>query len=207
MKTELLEEVVQGLLHQKFYICDSFLTPEQAAGLCAYSMQLFEKGALKKAGIGKEDNFRIDSSIRGDFIEWIDKKNIPAPFHFVLDKIQGLADYLNQTCYLGIRNKELHLAVYPVGTAYKRHLDVFAHTLRRKVSVVVYLNEDWREEDGGQLRLFLPQDNGGEKTLDILPVSGRLVCFLSAELEHEVLKAHRTRFSLTGWLTDELVLV
>ncbi|MDQ2656958.1 MAG: 2OG-Fe(II) oxygenase, partial [Bacteroidota bacterium] len=39
--------------------------------------------------------------------------------------------------------------------------------------------------------------------LDILPVLGRMVCFRSDQLEHEVLPATRPRLSLTGWLLDQ----
>ena len=61
------------------------------------------------------------------------------------------------------------------------------------VTLVSYLNEDWREDDGGCLRLWL--EDGTETTL--LPAGGS-VCFLS-ELEHEVLPAQRERFSIAAW--------
>jgi SM-20-related protein len=39
--------------------------------------------------------------------------------------------------------------------------------------------------------------------VDILPLAGRLVCFRSDQIEHEVLPATRERLSLTGWLLDQ----
>jgi Rps23 Pro-64 3,4-dihydroxylase Tpa1-like proline 4-hydroxylase len=36
---------------------------------------------------------------------------------------------------------------YPKGTFYKRHLDTFQNDQRRKLSMVLYLNDkDWREK-------------------------------------------------------------
>jgi SM-20-related protein len=44
----------------------------------------------------------------------------------------------------------------------------------------------------------------GHESKDVLPVAGRLVCFRSDLLEHEVLPATRERLSLTGWLIDKI---
>ena len=63
------------------------------------------------------------------------------------------------------------------------------------VSAVLYLNEDWLPEDGGQLRMFLADD----VEHDVQPVAGCLAIFLSGEVPHEVLPARRERLSLTGW--------
>ena len=81
---------------------------------------------------------------------------------------------------------------------YRRHLDQFKKDDHRKLSVICYLNEGWKEEHGGQLRIYRT-----DGPLDILPVAGRLVCFRSDQLEHEVLPATRERLSLTGWILDQ----
>jgi SM-20-related protein len=63
------------------------------------------------------------------------------------------------------------------------------------VSAVVYLNDAWLPEHGGQLRMYL--DESVEH--DVVPAGGCLVVFLSGEVPHEVLPATRDRLSLTGW--------
>jgi SM-20-related protein len=60
---------------------------------------------------------------------------------------------------------------------------------------VLYLNELWPAEQGGQLRLYLDE----ERTMEIMPRGGTLVAFLSDRFEHEVLPATRERLSLAGW--------
>ena len=88
---------------------------------------------------------------------------------------------------------EAHYAAYPAGARYAKHRDRFRDSDLRVVSFVTYLNPDWRDEDGGALRLSLA---AGE--IDIVPRSGS-VCFLS-ELEHEVLPGTRERNSIAGWM-------
>jgi SM-20-related protein len=64
----------------------------------------------------------------------------------------------------------------------------------RRLTAIYYLNEDWRPEDGGQLRLFLPSVDR-----DIAPIADRLLVFMSAEVEHAVLPALAERWALTAW--------
>jgi SM-20-related protein len=64
--------------------------------------------------------------------------------------------------------------------------------------VICYLNENWKAEEGGQLRIYEETNQ-----IDVLPEAGRLVCFRSDKLEHEVLPASRARLSLTGWILDQ----
>jgi len=60
---------------------------------------------------------------------------------------------------------------------------------------VAYLNPDWQEGDGGALRMHF--DDGSQ--LDIPPLAGSLVVFLSDRFPHEVLVTQTDRLSLTGW--------
>ena len=48
------------------------------------------------------------------------------------------------------------------------------------------------------LRLYL-DDADSAHFIDIAPVAGTLVTFLSSRFWHEVLPARRVRMSLTGW--------
>jgi SM-20-related protein len=49
------------------------------------------------------------------------------------------------------------------------------------------------------LRLY-PNPDVPEAGIEVLPLGGRLVTFLSDGLPHEVLPASRERISITGWL-------
>jgi SM-20-related protein len=105
---------------------------------------------------------------------------------------------VNGALTLGLFDFEGHLAVYPPGSYYRKHLDQFQGVGLRTLTCVCYLNPGWDSADGGQLRLYTDPAHP-ERYQEILPESGRLVLFLSADFLHEVLPARQPRLSLTGW--------
>lgn len=164
----------------------------------------FNQQEMAKAGTGKQA--QTNANIRGDSIHWLDEHTSEPAVQRYFSQMQHLKALLNQHFYMGLASLETHLAIYPVGAVYQKHLDQFslshAHSLNtRKLSSILYLNEDWQPSYGGELRLYLDE----HEWVDILPVGGRLVLFLSAQYWHEVLPATRERLSLTGWFrTREL---
>ena len=150
------------------------------------------------AAVGRGGARRVDRSVRGDHTHWLDT-NAPQPAQAeYLARMLGVRQTLNRELLLGLDELEAHFALYPPGARYARHRDRFRDDDARVVSSVLYLNGDWRESDGGALRLYLPV-NPGAPFEDIYPVAGRLVLFLSAEFDHEVLPAARERLSIAGW--------
>ncbi|MEX0883139.1 MAG: 2OG-Fe(II) oxygenase, partial [Cyclobacteriaceae bacterium] len=83
------------------------------------------------------------------------------------------------------------------------HLDQFQTVKYRIVTVILYLNESWNEEDGGALRMYFKGVDGLEKDEDFFPLGGRLVAFISDEVPHEVLPTQKERYSITGWFRDK----
>jgi len=193
-----LESIAGSLAKQGFAIEDNFLSSKEVNDILHIFEVHKEKDNFKKAGIGKSEDFLIDREIRGDYIKWIDPANAYEPVKVFLSKVDQLMAYLNETCYLGIRDYETHFTIYPEGSFYEKHLDQFQDSGNRKISFICYLNREWIEENGGQLRLYI---DGGYK--DILPLAGRLACFVSSEIEHEVLKCTKSRYSLTGWMLNQ----
>jgi len=102
---------------------------------------------------------------------------------------------INRELTLGLFEFEGHYAHYAPGAHYARHRDRFRDDDARVLSCVLYLNEGWCDENGGALRLYV--DPGSHR--DVLPVGGTLAIFLSAQFEHEVLPATRSRWSIAGW--------
>jgi len=202
----LFETIIAGILTEGYAVADDFLKAAEVEEILKASSGFFEQGSFHIAGIGKKQHYQLNQSIRNDHVLWLDHHNPPESCLPFFNRLQEMARYFNRNLYLGIRDMEMHFAVYPEGAFYKRHLDVFQHTKARKISVVCYLNFGWVPDDGGQLRLYLPQQDGSEQQFDILPVAGRLICFDSQSIEHEVLPGRRTRYSITGWLKDEQTL-
>ncbi len=193
------EHLIDGILADNYGLIDGFLTNDETARLAQRLHTRRAAGQFREAGIGN-GQATVETAIRGDEIRWLDAQTATSEETTFLERVQQLIDYLNQTGYLGLRDYELHYALYPTGTFYKRHLDRFRADSRRKLSLICYLNQNWQPTDGGQLALYLPQPDGTEQTIQLEPLGGRLVCFDSGLLEHEVLPAMRDRLSLTGWL-------
>lgn len=190
--------IADGLAERGFAIIDDFLSTSEVSDIL--NVNSFQQhGTFKKAGIGKSQDKQINESIRGDYIHWVDPSTASPALSVYLNRLRELVSYLNQALFLSLKDIEVHETVYPVGSFYKRHLDQFKKDDHRKLSVICYLNENWTDEQGGQLKLYLP----GEE-LNVLPLAGRLVCFRSDELEHEVLPAVRERLSITGWILDQV---
>jgi SM-20-related protein len=195
----LFDAIADNLADHGFAVADQFLSQNEVERIL--SLESFKSGVsnFRKAGIGKNQGLQINEAIRGDYIHWLDKTTADAALKIYLDRLHQLVQYLNQALFLSLKDYEVHQTIYPVGTYYKRHLDQFKQDDHRKLSVICYLNEEWQEQHGGHLRIYLP-----EGVRDILPIAGRLVCFRSDQLEHEVLPATRERLSLTGWILDQV---
>jgi SM-20-related protein len=201
---ELFELLIDGILEKGYGVVDSFLLPAEVVALRTRLQVRQAAGQFREAGIGRAADrtgqAAVEKSIRGDEILWLETNTAFPEEAAFLERVDQFIQYVNRTCYLGLRDSELHYARYPVGTFYRRHLDRFRSDSRRRLSMVCYLNDDWQPTDGGQLAVYIPQPNGVEQTAFIEPIGGRLICFDSGLLEHEVLPANRERLSITGWL-------
>lgn len=192
------EAITSCIAEQGYVIIDDYFSSEFIAALANLAKTKFDKQEMAQAGTGKQA--ATNANIRGDSIHWLDENNNELAIQQYFLQMQNLKTLMNQHFYMGLASLETHLAIYPAGAKYQKHLDQFsvqhANAFNtRKLSSILYLNEDWLPQHGGELRLYIDET----KWLDILPKGGRLVLFLSAEFWHEVLPAKRERLSLTGW--------
>jgi Rps23 Pro-64 3,4-dihydroxylase Tpa1-like proline 4-hydroxylase len=160
-----------------------------------------------------------------------DYETAPDMLHYMSTIITTLPIVLNQ-CYNEILQQHnddnktakqvpLHLSnqtfnaklavTSPGGSTYPLHID---NTLgvtgapdddTRKLTCILYLNPDYVDGDGGELRLMLLDRN----CLDMSPKGGRLLLFWSDCIPHEVLpnkpdsqSADFDRYALTIWIPD-----
>lgn len=151
------------------------------------------------AKIGQGQNLQQLGDIRGDETWWFDLHNPPQELLPILKRVDALKTEINRTLFLGLKDWEVHLASYPAGAGYKKHLDRHQKQSSRKLSLVLYLNENWQKADGGELVIY---NHAGEELTRVSPEGGTLVLFLSEDFPHEVRPATRERRSLTGWFLD-----
>ncbi|HEY8399933.1 MAG TPA: 2OG-Fe(II) oxygenase [Cytophagaceae bacterium] len=198
-QNDVISMILDGLADRGFAIADQFLPDSILENLFEEQKLLLEEGRFKEAGIGRGSEHSVRQEIRGDKILWFDPENL-SPFQEIyLFKLYDLKSRITADFFLSLNDIECHFAVYPVGSLYKRHLDQFKGVGARQISCILYLNKDWKEEDGGSLRIYYDVEDR-EKYIDVLPQWGRFVCFRSADIYHEVLKTNRERYSITAWM-------
>jgi SM-20-related protein len=192
---EQFDLLIDSYLSGQVGIAPEFLTRELSAGLQQNIIQLQKENLMAAAGIGNKLVKDKDQQMRSDKIYWLDKNHNNSFENEFLQQAEDFITRLNNTCYAGINAYEFHYAVYEEGSFYKRHKDQFKNNDHRKLSLITYLNENWLPADGGQLQVY--QNNIMQQ---IQPHAQTAVLFKSDETEHEVIKANRSRMSITGWL-------
>ena len=192
---KIFDTLIDSFINNNVGIADHFLSESLAGNLKANLRKLFENKLLLAAGTGNETIVSHNKLVRGDSIYWLDRKHNDIHENEFFDLMDRFVGYLNSTCYTGITGYEFHYTLYEKGSFYRRHLDQFRNNGSRQYSMVMYLNSDWQEIDGGELRIY---ESGS--TQNIAPVNGKSVFFKSSELEHEVMPTTANRMSITGWL-------
>jgi SM-20-related protein len=187
--------IIEQLAGQGWAVIPDFLPASLVSELATEVESCYQSGHLISAGTGQGQDKALRQEIRGDGICWLDAQQAtPAQLDY-LDRMEALRLEANRELQLGLFDLEAHFSRYPAGAFYRKHLDVFRADERRTLSVVCYLNKNWKAEEGGQLRLYVSDG----QTVDVLPEGGKLACFVSTNTLHEVLPATRPRLSLTGW--------
>ena len=199
---DLLDHISQEIYNNSYVVVDDFVDEGFRKALLKEQIDLLNQGQFTKAAIGKGDQKQVRTEIRSDEVLWMDSTALSPLQAIFWEKVTQVQQVLNRRCFLGLKSFEGHFARYPIGSFYKRHLDQFHAVPHRIVTVILYLNESWTEADGGQLRMYFPQEDGSERVKDVLPLGGRLVVFLSEEIPHEVLPTQKDRISITGWLRN-----
>jgi SM-20-related protein len=193
-----LEHLTHDLDTQGFHIIDDFLQPHDYETLSAQARAIHQNGSFRQAKIGSLQKAQHQVSIRSDEIYWLDEHAHEPSMKAFIGEIQTIAQHINHAFQLKIIELETHFAAYKPNTFYKMHRDQFQTNQRRKISCVYYLNQDWKESYGGDLKLYNPEEILIQSTY---PLGNRFICFKS-ELPHEVCITHHLRYSIAGWLKE-----
>lgn len=185
------------LAENDFVVIDDFISEDFYHKIMHFFTKVEESDKLKKAGIGAQQDFQLKAEVRGDFIYWLDEERDTELSAF-FDLKDELVLNLKRFCYLSLSGSEFHIAKYPAGSHYHRHLDQFNERSNRQITVLIYLNENWKKGNGGELVIYK-----NEQEIIVEPIAKRLLLFKSDTIEHEVLTTNVPRYSLTGWLLHQ----
>jgi SM-20-related protein len=191
--------LIDKYIDEKVGIAEHFLSQSLSESLKTNLTKLYAGKQLLAAKIGSNKNAILSKDIRSDMIYWLDKAHNDPFENAFFDLMDSFVLHLNNTCYTGISGYEFHYTMYEPNTFYKKHIDQFQNNNSRKFSMIIYLNENWQQGDGGELCIY--HDNA--ITQIIAPMNGTIVFFKSSELPHEVLMNNKTRMSITGWLKSD----
>jgi SM-20-related protein len=188
--------IVESVATNSLVIVPNYLSKTVLDPLLIDFTEHWDMEKFNRAGMGKHTLHTVNDEVRRDSTYWIDPINLTSPQANLWNMLEELRLEFNRQLYIGLLTLEGHYAQYPAGGYYKRHLDRFNSDDARTVTVVIYLNQNWKSENGGELKVYLMPN---EEPLKIEPVAGTLVCFLSDRIEHEVSPSICERRSFAGW--------
>ncbi len=187
---------INELHSQGFFIWDDFLSPLEVEKTVQDYLSIYGLNFFKPAGTGNQSDLTAsDGRVRSDETYWLDSLNLTATQSVFWNRLEKLKEEINRQLFLGLWSLDGHYSRYPRNGFYHRHLDRFNSNDQRTISMVLYFNEKWISEDGGALRLH----SAPLGIVDVNPIAGRLVCFLSSTMLHEVMVTNQVRLSFAGW--------
>jgi len=192
---KIFNALIDSFIDTKVGIAENFLSVPLALHLKDNLVALYAGKLLRAAGTGNDTLAVHNKQVRSDVIYWLDREHNNRYENDFFDLMDLFVSHLNSTCYTGITGYEFHYTLYEKGSFYTKHLDQFQNNGSRQYSMIMYLNEDWKNADGGELCIHHEAD-----LQNISPVNGKSVFFKSSELVHEVLLSNKPRMSITGWL-------
>ncbi|MES9812843.1 MAG: 2OG-Fe(II) oxygenase [Candidatus Thiodiazotropha sp.] len=198
--------IATSLAENGWCIYDNFLPTTITETLSEELLEYVQKGKLRQAGIGRGQRRCIDPEQRSDWIKWLEFDNATPTQLVYLEAMNRLRLSLNRSLQLSIVDYECHLALYPAGGFYKKHSDQFKDQKTRLLTSILYLNQIWFSDFGGQLRLYTDPYNDNQYA-EILPIAGRMVTFLSARFAHAVQPCNQNRLSITGFFKTSMPIV
>jgi SM-20-related protein len=169
----------------------------QSSDLLKSAQRRLQNHQFRQAGLAAIQSVSDSSlQIRNDEIFWLDSKShdLSEVEKKTLIFLENLRQEIKNDLRVSLSEFECHFAFYDTGHFYQKHRDITSTNNKRVFSFVLYLNENWKDTDGGHL-VGYDQEN---IIFRIKPELGQMILFRS-DLEHEVMPTLRGRFSLTGW--------
>lgn len=198
-----------NLVNSDYCVIDNLYSEKEIAGILSEVYGLRKSGVFKDAelsgGITATDSTQkyTDKKTRDDELTWIEGnepnvQHIANHLNYLDSVVIESNEWLKELGYNITRRTKAMVACYPrQAVGYRRHVDN-PDGDGRCITALLYLNKDWKESDGGKLRIF--KDTG---SIDVEPRCNRLLMFWSdSRVPHEVLPSEADRYAITVWFFD-----
>lgn len=204
LHTEKLQQVLEELEAKQWCLIDSLFSFELSKEIQRDILLLDKQNKLVPANIGRNDDKKRISSIRGDQIFWLDEEKAESSEcqKKIFVSLHHVMTLFNRNFYLNLKKFEFHYALYSPGSHYDKHVDQHKGQNQRVITLVHYLNSDWEASWGGRLLVYDPIEEN-KPILSVEPRFGRTMLFFSDVFPHEVERSLQTRLSLTGWFRND----
>ena len=211
--------ICESLISKNYAVLDGFIDDDEALGLKQEIAKLYGDGKMKDGEIGQGSAGTmggVRKELRTDKVLWMEgdepyvgkllKRHImrmdilTQKINMLMKAIAPEGESRGLYVWEGASRSKIMATCYPAGgSKYVAHYDN-PNQNGRKLTTILYLNEQWRAPHGGSLRM---KTQG--KQVDIAPLFNRLLCFWSdRRCPHEVMptaKGH-DRFAITIWYLD-----
>lgn len=161
-----------------------------------------QQGGFQKASIGSGIHKTENTEIRGDFTQWIEEDTASPLLILLRFQLKVLMEQLNLNFFMSLKHFETHFAVYPPKAQYQKHVDNLNGSGARQITFILYLNENWKKGDGGELTIY-HATHENERVIQIEPSLGTFLLFRSDLFPHQVETNLKQRLSITGWLRND----
>lgn len=204
------------LLEHNFCVLDDFWPAEACRRIRREVDDEWNGGGLKHGQLGKgalASGGDGATTLRSDLISWHEggDPGTDAATEYLHERadvfVQKLAVLLGTVTderWEATQRTKMMFAMYPGdGTHYVKHYDN-PNQNGRKLSMLLYLNDGWRPEHGGVLRIGREAvEHPARPYRDVAPLMGRMVVFWSdRRCPHEVSPAFTPRAAITIWYLD-----
>ena len=213
VEEKLTEKAQKELLESGFVVLDGIFGEEASSKFCKELEWLFTSGRMLPNQVQFQTssgpvNLEKPNIFEADMHDskLSDLEGIPS-FKSIFHNSDGLIKYFNNVVpTLGLLEGTKHRTVKLQynrggGGCFPWHYDNPSRPNNRGLTMLVYLNAEWKLGHGGELELlpFL------ERKETIPPLLDRTVLFLSDRILHRVLPSHQKRLCFTIWFDSSLV--
>lgn len=194
-----IDNFVSSMEQNQYWIIPNLIPPAHQQQLLQIAKMHYKAGDFSPAKIGKGVQKKRIKEIRGDMIYWLEDWNLE-PVKEYKKILEQILLFGRRGLYLPLKRFEAHMAFYPVGTRYLKHVDRHQQNPSRLLSVILYVGE-WQTGDGGELVIYFQDSH--RSPISIEPHPRQLVVF-DSRLVHEVKMTHVPRWSFTSWFRDDV---
>ena len=217
----LQDDMASSLQNDGYFTTTDFLTDVETRAMRDQSIALRAEGRFEQSwseaigvdGVARRFDKKGVFATEPDGADYETAPDILVYMSWLLQRLPpALNDSMVQSESLSNQAFNAKLAfTQPGGSTYPLHIDNpqgLAANDTRKLTTILYLNPDYVQGDGGELRVFLRN----QEIRDCTPVGGRLLLFWSDEIPHEVLPTcpnadpndvEKDRYALTVWIPTD----